>query len=597
MTIADSSGAANFKADSITDPDLLVWVRANLDSKCGAITDNNRPFCTRKMRDAQAAPVTDKCDKPQPANDDKQADQATQPPKQRPAPQWQEPAPPPPLIQTAARIEVEERRYLSLDAPDDAGRYVLSRDDWQKNADALQISGLFTTLIDHNDEFFEWRNGAYWVVEKKTVKAQIRLWLERQYFCDTEDVKRKVRVHPNNKMVEELFNALLSHVHKERDAFSPPAWLTANSNAPPARTCISLQNGIFHPATGRIELPSSTFFTRNALPFSLDYEARCLTWYLTLGSWWPRRKGDPIPDEILLLQEIMGYLLLPDTSLHKVFAIIGPTRSGKSTIAYVIEQLLGEANVGGPSMHDLASEFGRQSLIGKLLAIISETTLGRQDDPAIITSVVKAISGEDKVEINRKGNSFWVGRLPLRFLFLSNKMITFKDDSGAMAGRMMPLIMTQSFLHREDIGLKDKLKAELPGIFLWALDGLKRLIEQGHFTEPQSTKEARNEIARVASPVKIFIEERCILDGTASTTEQAAYLAYQEWSKAAGQAMERKTDFVAAVLASQPAFIRRYRPGANAEKYGTDPITGQPKVGPRSFKGIRLADRDAEIPF
>ena len=47
------------------------------------------------------------------------------------------------------------------------------------------------------------------------------------------------------------------------------------------------------------------------------------------------------PEEPALLQEIMGYLLVPDTSQQKIFSLFGVGRSGKGTIARVITALCG----------------------------------------------------------------------------------------------------------------------------------------------------------------------------------------------------------------------------------------------------------------
>ena len=61
---------------------------------------------------------------------------------------------------------------------------------------------------------------------------------------------------------------------------------------------------------------------------------------------------------------------------QKLIALIGPSRSGKGTIAGVLTQLLGGGNVGNPTMDNLSTNFGLSPLIGKPLAIISDARLG-----------------------------------------------------------------------------------------------------------------------------------------------------------------------------------------------------------------------------
>ena len=53
-------------------------------------------------------------------------------------------------------------------------------------------------------------------------------------------------------------------------------------------------------------------------------------------------------ESIAALQEFFAYVLSGRTDLHKIMLLIGPTRSGKGTIARVLAALLGKGNVAGP---------------------------------------------------------------------------------------------------------------------------------------------------------------------------------------------------------------------------------------------------------
>jgi putative DNA primase/helicase len=76
--------------------------------------------------------------------------------------------------------------------------------------------------------------------------------------------------------------------------------------------------------------------------------------------------------------------------------------------------------------------------------------------------------------IDRKFRDPWSGKLPTRFVILTNELPKFRDSSGPIANRMLILQMVKSFLGEEDRTLDERLRAELPGILLWALDGLNR---------------------------------------------------------------------------------------------------------------------------
>jgi phage/plasmid-associated DNA primase len=66
------------------------------------------------------------------------------------------------------------------------------------------------------------------------------------------------------------------------------------------------------------------------------------------------------------------------------------------------------------------------------------------------------------------------GKLPCKLLLISNERPRIRDKSGAVAIRMINRTTRVSFYDREDRHLfRNKLRPELPGIALWALEGLR----------------------------------------------------------------------------------------------------------------------------
>jgi len=121
------------------------------------------------------------------------------------------------------------------------------------------------------------------------------------------------------------------------------------------------------------------------------------------------------------------------------------------------------------------------------------------------------LSGEDDVNVPRKGVTDWSGRLRARFMLLSNEVPRLADASAALSGRFVTLVLTRTFYNKEDPHLTDKLLSELPGILNWALDGWERLQRQGRFTVLASSKEVMKELEHLSSPIQKFIEEECFL--------------------------------------------------------------------------------------
>src|SRR5262249_49916718 len=153
-----------------------------------------------------------------------------------------------------------------------------------------------------------------------------------------------------------------------------------------------------HVPTRKLLPHTPDFFTLYALPYAFDANTPPpREWLRFLESIW-ENDGEAIAT----LQEIVGYLLTSDTRQQKIFLIVGPTRSGKGTIARVLTGLLGSKNVVAPTLASMATNFGLSPLIGKQLAIISDARLGARSDQQLIVERLLSISGEDSLTIDRK---------------------------------------------------------------------------------------------------------------------------------------------------------------------------------------------------
>lgn len=320
------------------------------------------------------------------------------------------------------------------------------------------------------------------------------------------------------------------------DAMSAVGNLSADID-PDAGKIISFRNGLLNLSTRKLGDHTPKLFNLVSVPF--DYNANApqpTAWLRFLESLWPDD-----PESIALLQEYFGYVLSGRTDLQKMLVMIGPTRSGKGTIARVLRQLIG-GNCAGPTLAGLGTNFGLQSLLGKPLAIISDARLG--DAPAhTVVERLLSITGEDALDVDRKHQSIWSGKLPTRFMILSNELPKFKDASAAIVHRMVLLQMTKSFLGNENLELDGELLKELSGILLWSLDGLDRLKASGRFTMPKSSINSTDLLLDVASPVASFIRERCIYDPVAYVSVDELYSAWKVWAEENGHHPGSKPTF------------------------------------------------------
>ena len=89
------------------------------------------------------------------------------------------------------------------------------------------------------------------------------------------------------------------------------------------------------------------------------------------GGQFPRERIDK--ENIPLVQEIMGYSLVPSMPFHKLFWFYGTGRNGKSKIVTTLEYILGEDNCSNLNISEFKERrrFSLCQLYGKLLNISS----------------------------------------------------------------------------------------------------------------------------------------------------------------------------------------------------------------------------------
>ncbi len=388
------------------------------------------------------------------------------------------------------------------------------------------VDGL-QTLHRHRGAFYAYRGSYYAVADDEYIKAAIWTFLENAMRYG--ETKELVPFKPKRTDVEEIVSALRA-VAAQDGALSPPMWLNGATDVPPAHELFAVANGLLHLQTGKLYPATPRFFGLSASDVVFDPNAPApKTWLNFLNSILP---GDP--EAIRLLQEWFGYILTPNTAQQKILLIVGPKRSGKGTIARTLISLIGEESRASPTLASLSAQFGLEPLIGKPLALIADARLGGKSDAAAIAERLLSISGDDDQTIDRKHRSAWSGRLPTRFMMMTNELPRITDASGALASRFLIIQLTKSFYGNENTELSASIRAELPGILNWARAGYEELRMRGCFQQPTSGEECFESFEALASPVKAFIEDKCVTGEGKSELVDTVFEAWKRWSDDSG---------------------------------------------------------------
>jgi putative DNA primase/helicase len=355
------------------------------------------------------------------------------------------------------------------------------------------------TLRHWRAGWWMWRT-THWVeVEERHVRSILYRFTEHAFYMGGKNPKPWA---PTRRKIGDLLDALAAICVLSSD-IDQPGWLEGDIDA---GVIVSVRNGLLDIERRRLIPHTPNYFNQTSVPF--DYAPNApepKRWREFLGELWPEEAA-----AIDVLGERFGYVVSGRTDLHKILLMIGPTRGGKGVIARILAAMVGRKNCAGPTLNSLSNEFGLAPLIGKPLAVISDARFAGRDASVVVERLL-SISGEDTLTVNRKYRDQWTGKLPSRLHVLSNELPKLGDASTAIVGRIILLLLSKSWLGRENHELESILQQELSGILNWALEGLHRLtaVNGNKFTRLASGEETITAMRDLASPVAAFVRERC----------------------------------------------------------------------------------------
>ena len=292
---------------------------------------------------------------------------------------------------------------------------------------------------------------------------------------------------------------------------------------------IPIENGIFNLLQREIEPFNPEQVYTYKLNIKYDPVAQCPKWIEFV-------KQVVSEDDIPLLQEIMGYCLVPAMPFHKMFWLYGTGRNGKGVVVRTLEHILGEESCANLNLSEFreSRRFSLSQLYGKLLNVSSEPPLSKYGLP---TTVLKMVTGQDTIRAELKcKNERLVFTNFAKMLVLGNHFPKVEDNSLGWWDRVETLNFPNSFEGIQCIPDIERnwIPEETPGIFNWMLEGLYRIFEKNGFTSSKTTEETKAEFRRVSDPFNAWIYDCCVFLPEAYLTRKEAYDSYKDYSDELG---------------------------------------------------------------
>jgi len=257
------------------------------------------------------------------------------------------------------------------------------------------------------------------------------------------------------------------------------------------------------------------------LPTDYDPVAQCELFERTLAQCLPDS------DDRQLLKVFGGYMLWPGCEHEASLVAYGEGRTGKSTVAGAIGNVLGKELCGSCGLEDLCASgsYSLPTLKNKMLNLGAEL---EGTEIATSANFKKLVSGEylNAREIYGKPESMTTF---CKLLFLSNHMPRFRSGSNAEERRLR-LLHFNIQVETEDPTLKDRLRGEVSGILNWMLDGLHWLRQNKNIPRGGVKSEAlAADFHKNNDPVKAFVEDCCTLGPMGVTPKLDLLYEFQSW--------------------------------------------------------------------
>ena len=268
---------------------------------------------------------------------------------------------------------------------------------------------------------------------------------------------------------------------------------------------------------------------------------------------WLRFLGDLLyPEDIPTLQEFIGYCLIPSNKGQRMMVIKGRGGEGKSQIGVVLSKLFGTNMKDGSIGKISENRFARADLEHILLCVDDDMRMEALRQTNYVKSIVTA---QGQMDLERKGKQSYQGWMYARLLAFSNgDLQALYDRSDGFYRRQLVLTTRDKPADRvDDPDIAEKMAAEAEGIFLWAFEGLQRLVRNGFkFTESDRARQNRELVKRDNNNFFDFMEaeDYIRLKADACISSKDLYTIYKMWCEENNLVALKARSFSDAVIAN-----------------------------------------------
>lgn len=353
-------------------------------------------------------------------------------------------------------------------------------------------------IVTVNEQCYVYKDGYYQRAEREIDKEMIRLY-KRSRRSQRAEVLDYIKILTTKRMNE----------------------------IPLQEYIINLKNGRLDVRTGELLPFSPEFIDFARIPVVYDPDAYCADLDKMLNKVFKHDR-----QVIDLFEEMVGYILIKNARFRKGFLFYGSGSNGKSTILNLLKKFIGDENLATVELKKLSTDaFLVAELENKLANIGDDIDASEIAD----TGTIKKLFSGESLAAQRKYQQPFTLKNYAKMIFSCNTLPRILDKTHGMYSRLMLIPFTATFSADDedfDPFIEGKVTTDeaLSYLLNIGLRGLRRLLHNNKFTEPDIVKEALETYKHDNSTVLTWITEEAIeTKQLLSETTDKLYSEFKDW--------------------------------------------------------------------
>ena len=295
---------------------------------------------------------------------------------------------------------------------------------------------------------------------------------------------------------------------------------------------LNLPNGTLGLAMGTLRPHRREDLLTRLAPVAFDPDADCPTWRAFL------ERVQPDGAVRGYVQRAAGYTLTGDTREQCLFLLLGGGANGKSTFTEIVSTILGSYYVKTRAQtltsHGAGVPNDVAALAGRRLVSVAELSEGQR----LAEGLVKDLTGQDRLVARFLFKEFFEFVPSAKIWLYGNHVPTIQGTDNGIWRRIKLIPFAVTIPESEqDRTLLAKLRAELPGILNWLVEGCLAW-QAGGLGQPVSITEAVQQYRADMDTIAQFLAMMCLTGPEARVKARALYQAYRRWCADQGTASQ-----------------------------------------------------------